>query len=120
MKSKTVIISLVLLFVLLSFVLTGCGPGPGPGPNGPPPPAPCSLRLISRAVDVWGTVYINGQPQGTIVGFGDSITIPGMPCGGSVQLQIIGADGAWSQIRTVNLLSSGQTTVDLTNWPWLF
>lgn len=118
MRKKAIIISLVL-FVAVSFVLTGCGaPGPGPGPQ-PPPPVPCSLRLISRDINVWGEVYIDGQPRGQLVA-NSSITIPGMPCGGSVQLQLVGWDGAESSRKTVQIGPSGTTTVDLYIWPWLW
>lgn len=120
MKNRTIITYLVLLTVILSFVLAGCGPAPGPGPGPePPPPAPCSLQLISRDVWVYGTVYIDAQPQGWLEAFG-SITIHNVPCGGTVNLYIIDAQGFQSNTRIVQLNQSGTTVRELLGWPWLF
>jgi len=85
---RKVLISLVFASLLVA-LLSGCGATGGGGGEPIPTYVPsCSLQVISSCYDCWGYVWVNGSSTGQYINTNGSVTIPNVPCGTVVNVEI--------------------------------
>jgi len=112
---RKVLISLIFT-VLLVALLSGCG-ATGGGGGGPAPTytPSCSLRVVSSCYICYGYVWVNGSSTGQYINTNGSVTIPNVPCGTIVTVEIRDEYGYVSHTEYVQT-EPGVNLVNFTSW----